>query len=387
MAEARKVRVLHIITRLDPGGPTSTTLETVARLDRSVYEVDLVTGRTSDPAGQAAEFIQSRGLRCVFLPDLVRPVSVYRDLVALFKLFDIIRKGHYDIVHTHCSKAGILGRWAARWAGVKTIIHTPHGHIFYGYFPAFITGMFILVERWTASVATRLIALTDRGIAEHLAHGIGRPEQWRAVPSGIDLDSLVKEIPGRVECRRRIGADEKDMVFVTVTCLEPVKGNRILLEAMSELLGKVPAARLFIVGDGRERRVLEAQADRLGISSRVVFTGFQKSFVDYLIAADIFVLPSLNEGMGWSVLEAMVCEKPVVACRVGGIPDLVEDGIQGLLVPPGSAGELARALEHLALEPELRRRMAKSAWSRASQKFNVEAMVKKIEEVYKEARA
>ena len=110
MAEARKVRVLHIITRLDPGGPTSTTLETVARLDRSVYEVDLVTGRTSDPAGQAAEFIQSRGLRCVFLPDLVRPVSVYRDLVALFKLFDIIRKGHYDIVHTHCSKAGILGR-------------------------------------------------------------------------------------------------------------------------------------------------------------------------------------------------------------------------------------------------------------------------------------
>ncbi|NTV29133.1 MAG: glycosyltransferase family 4 protein [Candidatus Omnitrophica bacterium] len=385
MSEMKRLRVLHIITRLDPGGSTTNTLETVSRLDGDSYEVDLVAGRTTDPTGRAAEFIRERGIRCTFVAELVRDVHPWLDILALLRLRRIIRRGRYDIVHTHSSKAGILGRWAAKWAGVRTIVHTPHGHIFYGYFSALPTRVFILVERWTALITTRLIALTDRGIAEHLAHGVGRPAQWSAVPSGIDLDGLVREIPASADCRRRIGAGAEEVVLVTVTRLEPIKGNHVLLEALAALEGKVHSTRLFVVGEGRARQVLEEQAARLGVAGRVVFVGFQDRVADYLVAADIFVLPSLNEGMGRAVLEAMACGRPVVASRVGGIPDLVEDGVQGFLVPPGDAVALARALGRLASEPELRSTMGQNAWSRATQKFSVEAMVNNISEIYLEA--
>ncbi len=377
-----KVKVLQIITRLDAGGSATSVMELAARLDKQRYATFVVAGKTNDPDGAVRQFLEKRGVAHVFLNDLVRPVAVWSDLKVLWRLYRMIRKGRYDIVHTHTSKAGILGRWAAWLAGVPRIVHTTHGHIFYGYFGKLLTGLFIFAERVTALITDRVVVLTRMERDDHLRLKIGSTDRLTVIPTAIDLSAFSVDPKNGQQLRHQLGIPQEDIVFGSVARLDPVKGNRFLIDAMAQMLKKYPATTLVLVGDGSERESLMGHCHALGIQDRVIFTGHQRDVARHLNLMDIFVLASINEGMGMVLLEAMACAKAVIATRTGGIPEIIEDGYNGILVPPGDADALAHAMMELLAHPDTRSRLEENAKKFDLQKFNIDKMVSDMEQLY-----
>lgn len=376
---AREARILHIITRLDRGGSTTETLVTAAGLP-GVFRPSLIYGRTHDwpalPAGirEKVEMIE--------VPELVRDPAPLKDLRALLKLHRLIRRGKFDLVHTHTSKAGILGRVAARLAGVPRIVHTPHGHIFTGYYGRALTRLFILLERWAATFTDRIIALTDQEIRDHLERGIGRPEQFVSIPSGIEVDALDRA-PGQVEAvRAALGLAPDARLIGSVGRLEPVKGHRFLLDALRDLAPRFPDLHLALVGDGELLPELRAQAGRSGLADRVLFLGWRNDVPRLLPAFHLFVLPSENEGMGRALVEAMAAGLPIVASRAGGVPEVLGEGEAGLLVEAANAPALAQAIETLLRDRALGARLGEAARKRAH-RYSVATMLREIEALYR----
>ncbi len=376
-------KILHIITRLDAGGSATNTIETVTRLDKTRYEVFLISGRSYDPDGRIARELKDRGIDCVFIDDLRRDINLWHDIKAFVRLYRIIAMGGYDLVHTHSSKAGILGRWAAWLAGVKRIVHTPHGHIFYGYFNRPLTLFFILLERATALITDRIICLTDIGVEDHLRFKVAGKQKFVTIYSGIDINLFRQSCPQDIDkLKEGLGIDRDDFVFGTVTRLEPVKGNRFLISAFARILSKFQDLKLLIIGDGSQRSALEKQCQEFGISEHVVFAGIREDIPSLLYIMDVFILPSLNEGMGRAVIEAMACGRPVIASATGGLPELLRDGIDGVLVPPADVQRLAEAMKEFVSNPDKVKIMGESARQRAGDRFSIERMIEDVEKLY-----
>jgi glycosyltransferase involved in cell wall biosynthesis len=276
-----------------------------------------------------------------------------------------------------------VGRLAAWLAGVPVILHTPHGHIFYGYYGPALTAVFVGLERLAARITDRIVVLTELGTEEHLARRIGRPKQFVVIPSGVDLEALRRKAPPYETARGRLGVDAETCLIVGVGRLEPVKGFQVLVRALPSILGVIPSARLLLVGYGSLRSQLEADARALGVADRLEIAGPQLDVAVYLAAADLVVVPSLNEGMGRVLVEAMALERPVVATRVGGIPAVVADGETGSLVPAEDPPALARAVAELLKDPGLRQRMGEAGRRRA-ERFSLAAMESRLLGLYRE---
>ena len=381
----RKIRVAHVITRLCRGGAQENTFQTVRLADRSRFDADLISGRTSGSEGSIEDRVREAGIEWIDEPALVRDVSPVRDLVALRRLTGLFRERCYDIVHTHTSKAGFLGRVAAARAGVPIVVHTPHGNIFDGYFSRPVTAVFTVLERYAARKTDRLIALTTRGVEEHLVQRIGRPGQWLPIFSGIDCSPYEGARENRERTRRDLGIGPDDLLVGTVGRLEPVKGFAYFVEAAHAIAYAAHNARFIIVGDGSLERRLRQQALNLGGSIR--FLGHRDDVPDLMAAMDVFVLPSLNEGMGRVLLEAGAAGVPAVATAVGGVPDIVADGKTGLLVPPRDAAAIAKAVIDLAGDAERRARMGEAGRAFVVPDYSLETMVRQIESLYKKLAA
>jgi glycosyltransferase involved in cell wall biosynthesis len=389
-----KIRVAHIITRLCKGGAQENTFHTVRLHNRDRFEVDLIAGHARGPEGSIEEAVRAAGIEIQREPWLVRNPAPLRDLLTLQRLTERLRQGRYDIVHTHTSKAGWLGRIAAHRAGVPLVVHTPHGNIFDGYFPAPVTRAFVWMERHAARRTHRIIELTPGGIEEHLAEGIGQREQYRVIFSGIDVSPYTEAIANRAATRAAllsVVAGSPDpatcpteglLLIGAVGRLEPVKGFTHFIEAAQRVAAELPQARFILAGDGSQRATLERQAAPLG--ARFQFLGLRHDIPSLMAAFDILVVPSLNEGMGRVLLEAGAAGTPAVASRVGGIPDVVDDGETGLLVPPKDAGALADAVLELAAQPERRRLMGDTARAKVVPAYSLEEMVRQIEALYEE---
>lgn len=375
----REARILHLITRLDRGGSTTHTLLTVAGLP-APFRSCLIYGRTRDFPPLALE-LQGK-VEMVEVTQLVRNPSPAKDLVALFKIYRLIRRGRFDLVHTHTSKAGILGRIAARLAGVPRIVHTPHGHCFTGdYAGKILTALFIRLERWAATFTDRIIGLTDLEIRDHLERGIGSAGQFVSIPSGIEVEAFEKAADEAGAVKTSLGLPPSARVIGSVGRIEPVKGHRYLLQAFGDLAPRFPDLYLALVGEGELLPELRSHARRSGLSDRVLFLGWRDDVSVLLHAFDLFVFPSLNEGMGRALVEAMAAGLPIVASRAGGIPEVL--GKAGLLVEPRSAATLAAGIEKLLLDPALRACLGKAARERAH-RYSVEAMLHQIEALYRE---
>lgn len=415
-----RIKVLHVITRFDKGGSAENTFLTVRHLDDSRYESVLVIGYS--PIGDEADLetiaarknrsdtVQS-GVRLIALPHLVRNLHPVSDLAAFFGLIAIIRRERPRIVHTHTSKAGILGRWAAWVCRVPIIIHTPHGHVFFGYFGSLTTRLFILLERWTARITHALIALTPREKAEHIAHGIAPTDVFAVIHSGVDLKSFPSLVPSTLSSapppdspplqnegksdglhgpvptpaaetmRHKLGIPPGATVVATAGRLTAVKDQASLIRAVADCRRRGTSLFLLLLGEGELRRDLEVLASELGIADASRFLGWQPDVAPFIDACDLFCLPSRNEGMGKVLVEAMALGKPIVASDIGGIPDLVHPGVNGLLVPPGDPSALSHAIDRLARDPVERLRMGE-AGRRISRDYSVEAMIKFIDELY-----
>ncbi|MBI2440294.1 MAG: glycosyltransferase [Lentisphaerae bacterium] len=388
------MKILHIITRLDCGGSASDTIFTVESLRNHDFQTALAFGATHDPDGSIWRALADRQIQFFYLPSLLRNPSPARDLAALIGIYRLLRKEQFDLIHTHTSKAGALGRLAAHWRGIPAV-HTPHGHIFYGYFRPQVTACYVRVERWVARYAARIISLTDDETRESLERGIGRPEQYVTIPSGVPL-AFFRDIPRNLgtDFRSTFGIPADAFMFLSVGRLVAIKGFDILLQAFARADFSAGGGMtegqegkkvfLVIVGEGAERQALEALAGQLGIAGRVRFAGELRDIRGALSAADAFVLASRNEGLGSVFIEAMAAGLACIGTAVGGVPSLIRDRHTGLLAPAEDPVALARALSEIALNDELRRTLAKNAAASISPKYDREGMVERIAALYRE---
>lgn len=381
----RPKTILHVITRLSLGGSAVNTLDSASAAARAGYRTIVAVGR---PEGEieTPEIPASEGCRLELISGLKRNPSPLWDLLAWFQILRVIRRYRPDIVHTHTSKAGFLGRLAAFVAGTPVVIHTPHGHVFYAYHGRILTALFVLLERFAALVTDYLVFLTEGEAREHWARGIGRPEKAVTIPSGVDLEALTRCAPSREQARRWLGWSSGSRVVLGIGRLVRVKGFDLALRALAEALGREPALdlRLVLVGEGPEREALAGLAAELGIARQVCFVGASSEVPLYLAASDLLVAPSRNEGQGRALVEAMAMGLPVVATRVGGIPSVLRDGECGLLVPPESAGELARAILELSRDEE-RRRDYHAKGLPQCQRFSLPVMESELLALYRRA--
>jgi glycosyltransferase involved in cell wall biosynthesis len=374
------LHVLHAITRLTLGGSSENTIASCVALARAGYRCTLATSFGESDAASLDD-ARRRGCRVVDVASLGRELAPLADLAALRRLVGLIRRERPAIVHTHTSKAGFVGRLAARIARAPGVIHQPHGHIFYGYYGAGRTALFIALERLAATWTDRIITLTDRGTEEHLARGIGRPEQYVSVPSGVPTERLRASAPPRAEARRHLGLDPSAFVVAGIGRLIHIKGFDLAVRALPRVSAANPTTRLLLVGDGPERPALEALARTLGIGDRVRMTGASPDIAPHLAAADAVVVPSRNEGMGRVLVEAMALGRPVVATAVGGIPAVIADAECGRLIPPDDAEALADALVELGRDAGLRRKLGEGGRQRA-EAFSTTVADQKLLSVY-----
>ncbi|HTP41791.1 MAG TPA: glycosyltransferase family 4 protein [Nitrospiria bacterium] len=383
--------VLHLITRLDRGGSAENTLLTVTGLDQSRYRVFLASGASAESRMTPDETAslerrlaaaRAAGVELVVIPSLVRRISPWRDAAAFLAIIRLIRRLRPDVVHTHTSKAGALGRLAARLCRVPTIVHTPHGHIFYGYYGRVASACAVAAERWLGRMTDALVALTEAGRLEYAERRIVPPDRLHVIHSGIELDGYARPRSSSPAARKALGLPVRGPVIGVLGRLVRIKGHRYLIEALPSILKSFPSATLLCVGEGPEREALVAGAARAGVLDRVRLVGAQHDLPRFIAACDVIVQPSLNEGMGRTVLEALVMGRPVIASQVGGLPDLIDHGVNGLLVPPASSAALAHAVCSLLLDSGRLKRMSEEARRSIGRQFSVQAMIVAIDRLY-----
>lgn len=382
---------MHVITRMDMGGSAQNTLLSCIGL-AGKYRILLVYG-ASDESGMTKDeweaveqglcLAKDKGVETVRMDALVRRVDPVKDITALFFLFRLMRKYRPDIVHTHTSKAGLLGRVASRAAHIPYIVHTPHGHVFFGHFSLLASKVFLLAEKIVEPITDRFIALTNGEMADYLRLSLTTAEKIRVIHSGVDVAGFSARSKDSVSARVALGLPEEDLVVGTAGWLLPIKGPDILMAAMERVWVVREDIFLVYAGKGDMEAALRACAQKAGASAQVVFAGWRNDMHDVMSAFDIFVLPSRNEGMGRVIVEAMAAGKPVIASNVGGIPDLVKHGINGFLVPTEDPEALGAAILQMAEKPELRRDMG-AAGKRIAQSYDISSMVEKIDVLYRD---
>lgn len=386
----KSVRVLHIITRLIKGGAQENTLLTVVNLDGVRYQTALVSGPSFGSEGEIESKARQLGVDLTIIPELVREISPVNDLGALYKVYRLIKRGKYDIVHTHSSKAGIIGRVATRMAGVKNIVHTPHGSIFDqganipGVSGMLLLKLLLLVERMASHLTNRIVALTAAEARGYIKLGMGNNSKFTIIHSGIDLSRFTGGEIDVAAKRKELGIPADCIAIITVARLTSEKGHVHLVEAAKETVTQFGGRLKFIfVGDGSLRKALEKKACELGLDETILFLGLRDDVPELLAISDLFVLSSLYEAQGRVIVEAMAAGLPVIATRVGGVPDVVIDGETGLLVPAADPQALASAIINVLADREKAKQMGQAGRRRVDPEFSVETMVERIDMLYR----
>jgi glycosyltransferase involved in cell wall biosynthesis len=383
--------VLRVIARLNVGGPALHVAYLVEGLADRGYETTLVAGSLARGEESMAHVAESRNARIVTIPHLHREISPLEDARAIVRLARLIREERPQILHTHTAKAGAVGRIAALLAGSARppiVVHTFHGHVLRGYFNPLTTLGFRTLERWLARVTTRLIAVSPEVRDDLVRLGVGSKEQFAVIRLGIELGERVGgDEETRRETRRQLGVGPDAFVVGWVGRMTAVKRTDDVVRAFRELLDRDVDAYLCLVGDGPDRPRLEKLAHELGIVRRCLFVGYQDDVAPYYEAIDVLLLPSVNEGTPVSVIEALAAGRPAVATRVGGVPDVVRDGVDGHLVEVGDASTLGERLAELAHDPARRDEMGREGRARVIERYAVSRLVDDIDALYRELLA
>jgi glycosyltransferase involved in cell wall biosynthesis len=309
----------------------------------------------------------------------------------VLRLADLIRRERPTILHTHTAKAGAVGRIAALLAGrarPPIVVHTFHGHVLRGYFNRVVTFGFRTLERLLARMTTRLIAVSPEVRDDLVALGVAPAEKFAIVRLGIELDQRVGgDESVRRETRRVLGLSSGPFVVGWVGRMTAVKRTDLVVRVFRALVDRGFDARLLLVGDGPDREGLERLAHDLGVIKRCLFLGYQEDVARFYDAMDALLLPSVNEGTPVSVMEALAAERPAVATRVGGTPDVVRDGIDGFLVDSAEPDELADRLAELARDPARRAEMGAAGRARVLERYSVDRLVDDVDRLYRELLA
>jgi glycosyltransferase involved in cell wall biosynthesis len=373
----KSTRIAHVITNAESfGGAQRNTLLTLKGLVRDRYEAELVCG----PGGRLIKEARAIGIAVHVVPDLIRQIHPLKDCRALFILNKLFRSRDYDIVHTHSSKGGFLGRLAAWLAQVPVIVHTVHG------VPCEMNGdlksrLYVGMERVVGGVTDCLICV-GKDLCREVA-------EWRIVPkeklvtiySGIDFSSYVMQRPA-LAVKRELGVEGAWPIIGCVGRLSQQKAQNYLVEATALLKDKYPKIRLLLVGEGGLRAILEKRIQALGLATHVLLLGQRDDIADLLHIFDIYAMSSRWEGVGRALTEAMHCSRPIAATAVNGVRELIVHEETGLCVPPHDPAALAAAIDRLASDLQLARRLGSNAQRKARDLMDGEEMIMAIEELY-----
>ena len=375
------MRILHIITRLDRGGSADVVLNLTEGLKNMGHEVFLATGPSCDPQADMVHFSDRTGIPVTHMKYLRREIHPLLDLLAFFETLKTIREIRPDLLHTHTSKAGFIGRIAGRIAGTRAIVHMPHGHVFYGYFNTFASRLFLFLERAASLFGDMIITLTELEKKEYISLHIESAPKIRAVPCGIDLDTFSTNTGDKL--RDELGIPGSTKVVGWVGRLEPIKGCKFFIKACELIRKELPNAKFLVVGDGPLREELKDLSSSLGLDDDLMFLGFREDIPAVMGSIDLLLHTPLNEGLGRVLLEAMACAKPVVATRVGGIPEIVKHGVNGLLVPPEDHIAMACESVKVMRDADFAEKLGRAGREKASA-FSTGHMVKQISGLYRE---
>lgn len=339
---SRRISVAHLITMLELGGAQENTLYTCAHLDRARFEVSLLFGPGGMLDDEAARLTDAR---IVPIPHLVRPIAPADDARCIAELVRHLREIRPDIVHTHSSKAGILGRLAAKAAGVPRIVHSIHGFGFYEGQAKIAHALFLNAERAAARVTDAFIGVSRSNLAEGRALGlIGAQQEAVLIRSGFDLKAFRRECARGPALRAELGFGPDDEVLVSVANLKPQKDPLTLVRALSEVVRARPRTVLLYAGDGELRGEVEREIARLSLGDHVRLLGWRRDVPALIAAADVVVLSSIFEGLPRSAVQALVARRPFVGTRVDGTAEVIRNGRNGFLVEPRSPARLATAI-------------------------------------------
>jgi glycosyltransferase involved in cell wall biosynthesis len=375
-----------VIARLNMGGPALHVAYLSAGLKERGYDTTLVAGSLAVGEESMAGVAEELGVRIFTVPELHREISPVRDLRAVYHLAGLIRELRPEILHTHTAKAGTIGRLAAMLAGDAAppiVVHTFHGHVLRGYFGPVRSNLFRLLERFLATRTTALVAVSPEVRDDLVALGIAPPEKFTVVRLGIELDERVGAAVDGVETRRLLGIAPDRFVVGWIGRMTGVKRTDDVLLAVRRLRDRGVDAVLCMVGDGPDRESVERRAHQLGIVRDSVFLGYQEDVAQFYAAFDALILPSANEGTPVSAIEALAGGRPVVATDVGGVPDVVRDGVDGFLVEPGDVDAMADRLAQLAADADLRRRMGEAGAESVRERYAVERLLDDVDALYR----
>jgi glycosyltransferase involved in cell wall biosynthesis len=378
------MRVTHVITRLIVGGAQENTVASVLGLrNKPGLEVDLISGPTSGPEGSLESSFTGIPGALTITPDLVRAVHPLKDWLALRDLTRLLRERKPDIVHTHSSKAGVLGRLAAHRAGVPIIVHTIHGPSFGPFQGALANTVFTAAERHAAHCTTHFVVVADAMKKQFLAVGIGRPDQFTRVFSGFPLGPFL-EARHDPEFRRRLGLTPEDFIVGKIARLFKLKGHDDLIAAAPDLVRRCPRMKFLLVGGGPWRERFESRVGDLGLQKHFVLTGLvpPADIPRYAGIMDALVHLSSREGIPRALPQALAAARPVVAYDCDGAGEVCLENQTGFLIPPGDQRLLIERLLQLAGDPALRERLGIRGRQLVRDCFPVERMVDDLHALY-----
>jgi glycosyltransferase involved in cell wall biosynthesis len=382
-----RIRILRLIARLNMGGPALHVAYLTKGLEERGYDTTLLAGSLARGESSMSFVAEELGVEWYPVPQLHREISPIYDTLSIVRIVKWIRSTRPHILHTHTAKAGALGRIAAMLAGdakPPIIVHTFHGHVLRGYFDPGTTALFRGLERTLAKTTTRLVAVSPEVRDDLVRLGVAPPEKFSVIRLGIDLDERIVSNGDGTELRRLFGVSPDEFVVGWIGRMTSIKRVDDILLGFRRLRDRGVNARLCLVGDGPDREHVEQRAHDLGISRNTLFLGYQREVGPYYSFFDAFVLPSANEGTPVVAIEALAAGRPVVATRVGGVPDVVEDDADGMLVRVGDIEGIAGALERLARDPQLRRRLGEAGRARTVPRYRIERLVDDVDALYRE---
>jgi glycosyltransferase involved in cell wall biosynthesis len=374
--ETSRVRLLHIVGESRFGGIAKIILP-LGRITRAEgWQVDVLT---TDPVVQQA--VKQHGLGLVNLDVIRREIRPMWDLRGLVRLTRFLRSEPYQIVHTHTSKAGFVGRLAARLAGVPVIVHTAHGFAFHEDSPVSVRRFYSALERLASRWCDRIVTVSEFHRTWAIELGICSPRRIIAIPNGIAEVVRNREV-GLSEVRREMGALPGDLVILSMARLAPDKGLEYLIEAANKLPRTGRRIRIVIAGDGSDRDRLEQLAGRLNVTDRVAFLGFREDVGDLLAASDLVVLPSLREGLSIALLEAMAMGKPIIASSIGSQREVASRADMARLVRPADPLALSEAIVRLTGDEGLMARLGANARALYVSRYTENRMLQSYRQLY-----
>lgn len=382
--DRNRIKILNFITVFSIGGATEHVVISSEGLKKLGYDVSVITGPNNPSEGSMFAEAESAGISVEVIPFLKRNISLINDIRTLFFLKNYLKKNNFNIIQTHSSKAGIIGRLAASMAGTSIIIHTIHGLPYHEYQNPIIRWAYIFFEKFASKFCTHFMAVTNTIIERSLKNKIGKREMYSLVRSSLDVNYLLNLKVDSDSLKDELGIDKNDRVIGMISRFSKLKGHNYFFEMVEEVIKKNKNVKFLLIGSGELESYYKDYSRRNGLSKYVIFTGLVDylKVPNYISIMDIVVHTSLLEGLARIMPQSFILEKPIVSFDIDGAHEIIEHGKNGYLVEPKNIHQLTAHIEELINDQEKCKEFGKHGKGKAIKEWDKEKMIKQIDEIY-----